>query len=218
MVINNRLGFLFLLLFSWVSFSDEILLDIQARPIRKFAVVFSPIVVPDLISAKMAFEFKIHRKFNFIWPIEAKWMDYRWAIESVSSAIGKDKQEYRKLYDPNKSINLGWNIDFYQMKVSSGIGLKWIPFSEAMTSGFFLKTAFLLGIERFNAFAAEGIKDGAVFTHNLSLGYSFISMGGFLWGLELGGSYVWHTNPIRDLPPMIRGFVPFLHINMGFAI
>jgi hypothetical protein len=199
-------------------FCKEILVGVELVPIRKMAVIFTPIVLPDLISAKFAFEYRLHRQFNLIIPIEAKWMDYHRAIKLGARIFGGDSTLPETLYDKNRQFRIGWNIDFSQLKISAGVGAKWFPFSESMTDAFFVKTLMMVGYERFFAYSAEGRKDAAVFTHVATIGYNWVKGNRFTFGFEAGEEYTWHVNAIKKLPMLIGGLMPILQFSLGFTI
>lgn len=214
-----------LIIFWWVYFlctslnSRDIVVGIEPKPIKKYAFLLTPVVLPDLLSAKAAFEYRIHKKFNLIIPLEAKWMDYRWAIKTGAKIFGASDQNVpESWYQEGNTVRPGWNIDFMQFKISSGIGLKWFPFSESNTNAFFIKTLFLAGIEHFNAYAAEGKRDSAVLTPVMTIGYNWVKREKFVFGFEVGGEYVFHTNPIKNLPILVNGFVPVAQFSLGFTI
>lgn len=194
--------------------AKEIVLGIEPVPIKQVALIFTPIVLPDLITAKMAVEFRLNNKFNLVLPVEAKWMDYRRAIKLVA----EDKTAPESWYQEDAQFKPGWNIDLYQFKISSGLGVKWFPFSEAMTNAFFVKAMFMGGYERLNAYSAEGRKDSAVLTEVFSIGYNWVKRNRFTFGFEAGQDYTWHTNPIKGMPVLLDGFLPFLQFSLGFTI
>lgn len=196
----------------------EILVGMEMRPVKKMAVIFTPIVIPDLISVKAAFEVRVHRKFNVIIPVEAKWMDYRRAIKLFGSMAGKNDIP-EKWYGDDEQVKPQWNIDMFQFKISSGLGVKWFPFSESMTNAFFVKTSMLAGYERLFAYSAEGRRDSAVFTHVATLGYNWVKRNRFTFGFEIGEEYTWHTNPIDKMPTIfISGLMPIFQLSLGFTI
>lgn len=200
-------------------YAKDIVVGIEALPIKKLAFLITPVVIPDLISAKLALEYRLHHKFNLILPVESKWMDYRAAIKLGSKLFNgpSDMPEY--LYKPERSVRIGYNIDIAHFKLSSGLGLKWFPFSEAMTNAFFIKAAFLAGYERFNAFSVEGKQDSTVLTQVASIGYNWVKRKNFTFGFEIGEEYVWHTNGIKNMPILIiDGLIPILQFSLGFII
>lgn len=214
----RRLFLLWLVIFSSQSLlSREIVVGIEAVPVKKMAILFTPIVLPDLISAKAAFEYRLHKKFNLVIPVEAKWMDYRWAIKWGSSLFGGPSDVPEKWYDKNLLLRVGWNIDMLQFKISSGLGAKWFPFSESMTNAFFVKTLLMAGYEHFNAYGAEGGQDSAVITHVLAMGYNWVKLNRFTFGFEVGEEYTWHTNPIKGIPVLISGLMPIFQFSLGFT-
>lgn len=207
------------ILVSTAALSKEIIIGVEPIKQKKIAMLFTPIVLPDLLSAKAAFEYRLHKKFNLVVPVEAKWMDYRRAIKFAVSAFGgQDTTIPESLYAPDQSLKIGWNIDFFQFKLSSGLGVKYFPFSESMTNAFFLKTLFMAGYERFNAYSAEGRKESAVLTHVVTIGYNWVKLNRFTFGFEVGEEYTWHTNPIKNIPMLISGFMPLFHLSLGFTI
>lgn len=200
-------------------FGREIVVDVEPVPIKKMAVLFTPIVLPDLISAKAAFEYRINNKFNLVLPLEAKWMDYRRAIRMVAKMLNTaDQNVPATWYKSEGALKPGWNIDIFQFKISSGIGAKWFPFSESMTNAFFVKGLFLAGFERLHAYGKEGQKDGAVFTEVLSIGYNWVKRNRFSIGFEAGQEYSLHTNAVKGMPILLDGFLPFLQFSLGFTI
>lgn len=209
---------LWLMLGSLSLSAREIVVGIEPVPVKNIAIMFTPIVLPDLITVKAAFEYRLHRKFNLVLPIEAKWMDYRRVISYFSELGGMEGNLPQDWYKPDSQLKLGWNIDIYQLKISSGIGTKWFPFSEAMSNAFFVKAMFLAGFERLHAYAAEGRKDGAVFTEVFSVGYSWVKKNRFTFGCEIGQEYTLHTNPIEKMPILLDGFMPFMQFSVGFTI
>lgn len=192
--------------------AGEIVVGVDEIPQRKVAVLFTPVVIPDLISAKMAVEYRLNPKFNLVFPLEAQWMDNRWAIRIF------DKRFPENLYGANRKIKPGWNIDYSHWKVQAGMGLKGFPFSQSMTNAFFLKSTLLAGVERFNAFSADGIQEGALITLVLSLGYNWVKGNVFTFGVEGGLEHNYHTNPIANFPTPFAGFTPFLQFSVGFLI
>jgi len=219
MKMRQLIGMLVALVLSSSLLAEDIVVGVNFLPIRKIAVLFTPIVLPDLISVKAAFEYRLHQKFNLVIPLEAKWMDYRAAIKWAAKAFDAPRQDVpESWYGEDVAIRPLWNIDFSQFKLSTGLGAKWFPFSESMTNAFFLKSTLMVGIERFNAFGAEGIKDDAVFTHVFTLGYNWVKRNGFTLGFELGEEYTWHTSPIKGLPILISGFMPIFQLSLGFTI
>ncbi len=210
---------LMFLIFCQTLFSKEIVVGIEQLPQRHMALLFTPIVLPDLVSFKAAFEYRLHPKFNLVVPLEGKYMNYRSAIKY---ALKSAKQPYENfpevLYEKDNLERPLWNINFSQFKLSSGIGAKWFPFSEAMTNAFFIKSSLMIGFEVFNAFQAEGEKNGAVVTHVVSIGYNWVKRNGFTLGIEAGEEYTWHINAIKGLPVFINGFMPILQFSLGFAI
>ena len=203
-------------LLSYSLSAREIVVGVETIPKRNAAFIFTPVVLPDLFSAKVAFEYRIFSKFNLVIPIEAKWMDYRWATRLFDST-----NEYPEMLRTNDNLlSLGWDIDFSQLKVSSGLGVKFFPFSESMVSSFYLKTLFMVGAERFFDYREKGgRKDSAVFTHVLTAGYSWVLGSGFIIGGEFGEEFIYHTNPIKNLPGLIiSGFNPIMQFNLGFTI
>lgn len=193
-------------------FAEEIIVGVEEIPQRHIAVLFTPVVIPDLISAKMAVEYRLNPKFNLVFPLEAQWMDYRWVMRLF------DDDFPESLYGAKKKIRPGWNIDFSHWKVQAGLGLKAFPFSQSMTNAFFVKSTLLAGVERFNAFSSEGVKDGALITFVLSLGYNWVKGNIFTFGVEGGLEHNYHTNPIDKFPNPFAGFTPFMQFSLGFLI
>jgi hypothetical protein len=199
--------------------AKDIVVGIEPLPVQKMAFLFTPVVIPDLISAKAAFEYRLYRKFNLVLPIEAKWMDYRAAIKLGSKLFKQRSDVPEYWYRPEQMVKIGYNIDIAHFKLSSGLGLKWFPFSEAMTNAFFVKTSFLVGYEKFNAFTVEGKQDSAVLTHVVTIGYNWVKRRSFTFGFEVGEEYVWHTNGIKGMPILIiDGLIPILQFSLGFTI
>lgn len=202
--------------------SKEIVVGVERIKKSNFSFTLTPVVIPDLFSAKLALEYKFHPHFSVVLPVEAKWMDYRWAIRLAAKTAGEsDYMNYpQDWYDASKQPMIpGWNIDFSQMKISSGLGVKYFPFSEALTTAFYIKTLLMLGVERFNSYHGEGIQDSAIVTHALTVGYSWVKGDWFSFGLEAGEEIMWHTNPIEGLPTIgFNGLMPILQFNLGFTI
>lgn len=197
----------------------EIVLGIEPVPIKKMALMFTPIVLPDLISAKAAFEYRLSNKFNLVLPIEAKWMDYRKGIKFFAKTFKAERQDLPEfLYREDARVKPLWNIDMAQFKISTGIGAKYFPFSESMTNAFFVKSLILGGFERFNAYQVEGLQNSAVFTHVFTVGYSWVKLNRFTFGFEIGEEYTLHTNPIKGLPILIDGMMPIFQMSLGFTI
>ncbi|HXW60744.1 MAG TPA: hypothetical protein VEK06_04305 [Myxococcota bacterium] len=193
-------------------FAEEIVVGIEPIPQRQVAILFTPIVIPDLISAKMAVEYRLNPKFNLIFPFEGQWMDYRWAIRLFDQEFPGD------VYNPDRVIRPGWNFSYSHWQISAGLGLKGFPFSQSMTNAFFLKSTLLAGVERFNAFGADGVKDSAVITTVFSLGYNWVKGNVFTFGVEAGIEHAYHTNPIEKFPSPFSGFSPLLQFSLGFLI
>lgn len=199
--------------------AKEIVLGIEPILPKKMAFLLTPVVIPDLISAKFAFEYRLHRKFNLIIPLEGKWMDYRWAIKTGARLFNAPQQDVpESWYQPNRAAKPGWNIDLLHYQFSSGLGVKYFPFSESMTNAFFIKTSLLAGFEHFNAYSAEGAQDSAVLTHVFTLGYNWVKKNRYTFGVELGEEYRYHTNGIKHMPIIIGGFAPLLQFSLGFTI
>lgn len=194
-------------------FAKEIVVGVDLIPQKTMALLFTPIVIPDIVSVKAAFEYRLHRKVNLVIPVEAKWMNYRSLIRSFS---GDNYPQH--WYEPTQQIKPGWNIDYSHKKISTGAGIKVFPFGESMDSAFFIKTIFLIGAERFEAFSAEGVRDGAVLTNALTIGYNWVTANVFSWGFEIGEEFDYHTNPISKLPRPWYGFTPLFQISLGFTI
>lgn len=211
---------LFVQLCSMTLSAREIVVGIEPVPRKNMALIFTPVVLPDLLTAKFAFEYRMHNKFNVVLPIEAKWMDYRRVIRMASKVFNApDQNAPASWYGDKSQLKPGWNIDLYQFKISSGVGVKYFPFSEAMTNAFFLKAMFMGGYELLHAYGkGEGRKDGAVFTEVFSLGYNWVKKNRFTFGFEAGQEYTWHTNPIKGMPILLDGFMPFVQLSLGFTI
>ena len=199
-------------LFSLLLSKDIFALEI---PEKTMAVLFTPIVVPDIISFKAAFEYRLHSKVNLVVPVEAKFINYRTIIKWATSKSGKNFPE--DLYKSSNIVKPGWNFDYSHKKIATGIGVKFIPFQESMNSAFFIKSIFLVGWERFNALSAEGIRDGVFLGTALTLGYNWV-VSNFICSLELGAEYDFHTNPIEKLPRLFKGFAPLFQFSLGFII
>lgn len=200
------------------ALSKEIVVGVEFRPEKNWALMITPLVITDPISVKLALEYRVHRKLNFVFPMEAKWMDYRWAIKGVGNLFKVEQNIPEYWYRDNAAIKVGWNIDYSHLQFSQGFGVKYFPFGESMKSAFFIKTTALIGIERFNAYAAEGERDSMVLSHNLSIGYTWVPFDMFSFGFELGEEYVFHTNPIDKMPQPFLGFAPVLQAFLGFNI
>lgn len=199
--------------------SREIVVGVEPTSVKNMAVLFTPVVLPDLISAKASFEYRLHDKFNLVIPVEAKWMDYRRAIKMFAKLMQAPRQDVPEYwYRRDALVKPGWNINIFQFKISSGIGAKWFPFSQSMTNAFFVKGMFMVGYERLHAYNAEGRKDGAIFTEVASIGYNWVKRNRFTFGLEAGQEYSLHTNAINGLPIFLDGFLPFLQFSLGFTI
>lgn len=191
--------------------AKDIVVGVDYVPKRQFALIFTPVVLPDLISAKAAFEVRLHDKINLIIPVESKWMDYRGLVNTFAGdgAI----QNYYK--NPRK---LKWNFDVMQFKIASGLGIKYFPFSESMTNAFFIKTLGMVGFEYFNVYEAEKEINSAVLTGVLTTGYNWVKNNRFTFGLEAGVEYNWHTNAFKDIPALVSGFLPIVQFSLGFTI
>ncbi len=198
--------------------AKEILVGVDFIPIKKMAVLFTPLVLTDPISAKLAFEYKLHRKFNLVIPVETKWMNYRWAIKLGGKLARVSQNIPEDWYRDSAQLKPGWNIDYSHIKVSSGLGIKYFPFSESMTNAFFIKTIAMAGGEKFNAFAADGIKEGVVLSHAFTLGYNWVKGNVFTFGFEAGEEWSYHTNPIDNLPRPFYGFSPMVQFSLGFTL
>ncbi len=205
-------------LMSTEALSREIITGVEVIPKKSFAFVMTPLVLTDVLAVKLAVEYRLHRKLNLILPFEGKWMDYRWLIGWGGDLLQFPRELPQYWYRPNAAVKPGWNFDYSQINFSTGLGLKFFPFSESMQDGFFIKTLAMAGIERLNAFAAEGIKDGAVFTHVLSLGYTWVKGDIFTMGFEFGEEWTYHTNPIDKMPRLFAGFSPLLQFSLGFNL
>lgn len=190
---------------SLTAMSQEVLRE-DLKPEQTMAVLFTPVVIPDIISFKAAFEYRLHKNFNLVVPLEFKYMNYDWIFGSLI-----DEEELAK-----QPVRLRWSHDLRQLKLSSGIGLKWIPFTSSMASGFFVKSLIMGGYE----FQRDSRQQstGAVFTHALLVGYTWIMKGRFLMAVEGGEEYTWHTDPIRGFPDLLlNGLMPVLHLSLGFT-
>lgn len=198
--------------------AKDIVVGVELVPKRNHALVFTPIVLPDLFSAKMAYEYRVHDHVNLVFPLEAKWMDYGGAIEMIGGWAGKPAGFLKKFYDEDELFTIGWNFNFSQLKISSGIGVKYFPLSDSMSSAFFINSFFMVGYEHFYDYNAEKPSDSAVFTGVLTFGYRWVMGNRFMLGFEGGGEYTWHTNPIEVLPVLINGFMPILQFSLGFTI
>lgn len=217
MAIARNLVMIFLFLPSHI-FGKAIIMGVNERPKRDMVINLTPVVLPDLLTFKAAFEYRIHRKFHLLFPVEMKWMDYRSVINwgarffNVKNGSSMPGSWYDNTYVKS------YNIDISHFKISTGLGIKFFPLSESMSNAFFAKTSFLAGIERFNAYSAEGIKNGAVFTHVLTLGYTWHNLNGVQLSIEAGEEYTWHTNPIEFIPVLLSGFMPVLQFSLGFSL
>lgn len=200
------------------ALSKEILIGVERTPLRSFAVVLTPLVVTDVLAIKTALEYRLHPKFNLVIPFEGKWMDYRWLLGAVGNLIKFPRELPQYWYRPNAVIKPGWNFDYSHIQFSSGVGLKYFPFSESMQDGFFIKALAMVGIERFEAFAAEGIRDSAVISQVLTFGYTWVKGDSFTMGFEFGEEWTYHTNPIEKMPRIFAGFSPLLQFSLGFNI
>jgi hypothetical protein len=224
MLMIGRIQIILLALFMSQSvLAKEIIEGIEFKPKRGMAFHFVPIVLPDLFSAKLAFEYKLHKKMNLVVPIEAKWMDYAWAIQlggKIARKFGAKVSENipQKWYEEDEKYRPGWNFNYSHFKISTGIGLKFFPFSESMQNAFFIKNIMLIGVERFEAFGAEGVVDGAVLTHALTVGYAWVKANSFTLGIEVGEEVSVHSNAMKDLPRPFFGFSPLLQFFLGFNI
>lgn len=213
----RQLLLIFIAMLSYTLFSKEIVIGPELVPKKTMAFLVTPVVIPDLISAKIGIEYRLHDKFNLIIPVEAKWMDYRRAIKFFGENAGQENLP-EAWYKPDAQIKPLWNFNIYQLKISSGVGVKWFPFSESMTNAFFVKGMFLAGYERLNAYGVDGKKEGAIFTEVASIGYNWVKKNRFTFGFELGQEYSWHTNPIKKMPIVVDGFLPFMQFSLGFTI
>lgn len=198
--------------------AKDIVVGIEHVPKRNYAVLFSPVVLPDLFSAKAAFEYRVHDKFNLVFPVEAKWMDYKKAIDLIGRWSDAPPNMLDMIQNENNKARLAWKFDFLQFKISAGVGAKYFPFSQAMTDAFFIKSLAMAGYEHFYSYGEKEKVDDAVFTGVLTLGYMWVYNSGFAFGFEGGGEYTWHTNPIKGLPMLINGFMPILQFSLGFTI
>jgi hypothetical protein len=198
--------------------SKDIVVGVDFVPKREFAVLFTPVVVPDLLSAKAAFEYRLHDKVNLVIPVEAKWMDYRRTIKTVGGWFGAQNNIPESWYDDNSILRSGWNIDLMQLKISSGLGIKYFPFSQSMSNAFYLKTLAMAGYENIYAYDKEGNVDSLVLTGVLTAGYNWVKNNRFTFGFEAGAEYTYHTNPIEEMPILLEGFMPMLQFNLGFTI
>lgn len=206
------------LLLSQSVLSREIVIGVDFRPQKTMSFLLTPLVLTDLIAAKAAFEYRLHRKFNLVIPVEAKWMDYRLAIKLGAKIFNVEENVPEYWYRPQAAFRPGWNIDYSHLQISSGAGIKYFPFGESMQDAFFIKTLALVGIERFNAFAAEGQKDSLALTHALTFGYNWVKGDVFTLGFEFGEEWVYHTHAIAKMPRPFLGFSPLLQFSLGFNI
>ena len=219
MRIGKSLALLAAIIFSQSLIAKEIVVGVEHITKSNFAILLTPVVIPDLISAKLALEYKLHTHLNLVVPLEAKWMDYRAAIRLGASMFTSDYMNYpQEWYAPDNQLRVLLNIDFSQAKLSTGLGVKYFPFSESMTTAFFMKTLLMLGVERFYSYEEEARKDSAIVTHVLSLGYNWVLGRTFICALELGEETMWHSNPVKNLPFPAFGLMPFMQFNLGFTI
>lgn len=206
---NYFLGLLLFMSFSLLG-QDATMEDI--KPKRTMAVLFTPIVIPDLISAKAAFEYRLHKNFNLVVPLEFKMMNYRTFFNVL---LGEDNA-VAKLNKEGEPIRLLWSFDLKQVKISTGVGVKWIPFTSSMASGFFVKSTMLGGYERLED--SRDKSNGVVFTHVISVGYTWVMKDRFTLGIEGGEEYTWHLNAIQGLPGLLLdGFMPIAQFSLGFT-
>lgn len=197
--------------------SEQILVGVERKIPAKNALLFTPVVLPDLISFKMAYERTLGRKFNLVVPLEAKWMDYHHAIKWGAKLFGAGSDYPESLYTSG-GLRPGFNIDMLHFKISTGVGVKWLPFSESMTNAFFIKTLAMVGLERMKSYTPLAKNDGAVFTHVATLGYNWVKPSGFTFGFEVGEEYTWHVNPMKKMPPiLVSGFLPIVQFSLGFT-
>ncbi len=225
MIIKKMGLIIFLLsLFNYSLFADEVVVGVELKPINTMSLLFTPVVIPDLLSAKMAFEYKLHRKLNLVIPLEAKWMDYGGLFRLIGKTFNIEKEmDPQEWYSGKYGFKPLWDIDISQIKVSSGVGIKYFPFSGSMQDGFFLKTAALIGMERFYLYKSKTNQDSAVLTGNLSSGYTFVTYFNLAFGGEVGVDYIYHTNPPKTLPKYVTpvfflsGFSPFIQGHIGFV-
>lgn len=210
--------------FTSVLFADEVVIGIHPKPIPKKSLFITPIVIPDFISAKAAFEYKVHKKLNIVIPLEAKWANYGLLFSKIAELANSEEVRPENWYSGKYGFKPGWDINISQLKISTGVGVKYIPFSDGFDSeGFYLKTASILGFEHFYLYNHKKSHDNLVLTHNLSTGYSFFTDFGLIFGPELGLDYVWHIQGPKNLPRyvnpilFISGFVPFLQFNLGIS-
>lgn len=208
--------------FTATLFADEVVIGIHPRPIPKKSLFITPFVVPDLISAKASFEYKVHKKLNLIIPLEAKWANYGFLFSKIAQWTGSEEVRPENWYSGEYGFKPGWDINISQLKISTGLGLKYLPFSDGFDSeGFYLKTSTMLGFEHFYLYNLKKSHDNLVVTESLSLGYSFMTDFGLIFGPEMGCDYVWHIQGPKNLPRYINpvlfisGFVPFLQANIG---
>ncbi len=208
----KRFWVLLAFLLSSTLLAKDIVVGVDYVPKRQFALIFTPVVLPDLISAKAAFEVRLHDKINLIIPVESKWMDYRGLVNAFAGDGALQS------YYQNPSMKLKWNFDIMQFKIASGLGVKYFPFSESMTNAFFIKTLGMVGFEYFNVYEAEKEINSAVLTGVLTTGYNWVKNNRFTFGLEAGVEYNWHTNAFKDIPALVSGFLPILQFSLGFTI
>lgn len=198
--------------------AKEIVVGVDFIPQKTMAVIFTPLVIPDLVSLKAAFEYRLHPKVNLVIPLEAKYMNYRQLIKWFAKGSASGEDWPKDWYADHHQVRPRWNFDYSHFKISTGFGAKFFPFGESMQSAFFIKTLFLIGGERFNAFSAEGLREGLVLSHVFTIGYNWVVNNAFTWGFELGEEFDYHTNPINKLPRFWRGFSPVLQLSLGFTI
>src|SRR5580658_6004075 len=92
--------------------AKDIVVGVEFVPERQFALLFTPIILPDLFSAKAAFEFRLHDKINLIVPLETKYMDYGSAIRTVGKWAEAKGDFLAELNNPKNLWGLAWNFDF----------------------------------------------------------------------------------------------------------
>ncbi len=206
------------LLLSQSVLAKQIVTGVDFIPQRNFSLQLTPLVLTDLISAKIALEYRLHSKFNLVFPLEAKWMDYRWAIKLGGQLLNIPENIPEYWYRPKAAIRPAWNIDYAHTHVSSGAGLKYFPFGESMQDAFYIKTLAMLGVSRFNAFSAEGERDSLTFTHVLTFGYNWVKGNVFTFGYEFGEEWTFYANPMDKMPRPFAGFTPILQFSLGFNI
>lgn len=215
-----RFGFLILLccFIGINTVATQFVVGIENVVVPRIHFNFTPVVLPDLISAKLAVEYRMHRKLNLVVPFEAKWMDYHDAIKLGARIFNKKGDYPESWYKENRRLKPGFDVDIAHHKVSTGIGVKWFPFSESMKNAFFIKTIGMIGFERFFSYKTETVQNSAVLTHAVTFGYSWFKRSGFTMSVEAGEEFVWHTHPLPKLPHLfLSGFLPMVQFSLGFT-